>query len=384
MKVRHWKGVGAVAALLAGGCAAQPATPPAQPKPNGLTPATPASTPAATPAAADRPQWEASGRPGQTPQALAAHAADYARAVPAGDATPTSGVQFNGPAVKPAAVAPPVPVSVVPPPPPAPVDPRAAVLGSAARTNPLSDMPQEVPESADFAPPPGSAAAEPLGRRLAKRAHEQPQDAAAQLDLDVYQQLNGDPAGAQLAADAQLPADERDAVAAVADGLSNFRNTLRTDPSAPLAQQIQPLQEMLDRLRSQADLTIGTVALCRRVDGFGRYVPIRPARFPANHPTDVLVYCEVENFDTVRSPDGQMWQTKLAQQVSIFNAAGGEVMDDTPLGIPDACRERRRDFSAYKRVTIPALPAGAYRLKVTVTDRAANKVAESDVPLSIG
>ena len=400
MNVRQWLGVGTAAALAAGGCAGQPKGMPATRPVDGpvLTPATPAGAPAAAPA--DKPQWEARGPGGQTPQAVAAQAALYARttkdlgppadppgaAVLASARSSRSTVQFDAPATPPRADGPPTP-TVTPP--------ASAAVVTPPPAHAASDTPQEVPESADFLPAasPSSAAvpspqpSDPLGRRLARQAESAPRDPAAQLDYQLYQMLNGgpEPSAPMLSSDLRLPPDQRDEVAAVVDGLSNFRAGLRADPDASVTRQEQPLADMLERLRSTADLTIGPLALCRRVEGFGRYDPVSPARFPMGRPTQVIVYYQLDGVQPQRSTDGR-WEAHLTQQASLYNEAGSKVWGLAPRPVTDVCRDRRRDFYAFEMVTLPAwLPSGAYRLKMSVTtDRATNKQAEGDVPLWIG
>ncbi len=393
MNARHWMGVGTVAALLAGGCAAQRPDPSTGPR--STDPARPAAGPAS-----DEPRWLVNGQPPKqplTPEQLAAGAAAYSRsAEPAVPVTPNpSTVKFGAPVDPPAAPpTPPGSVTAVAPvsaalpasPPLAPAA-GAAVLARAAQNNAL-DGPTVLPESADFVTPGSSAPLDPLGVRLARRARERPRDPSAQLDYQIYLQLDDQANGAgnsrpQLASDAGLPPDEREVVSAVVDGVAAFRTAVHDDPNLTPTQQIRPLQDMLDRLRSGADLAIGTVALCRQVSAFGRYEPISPARFPAGQTSQVIVYCEVDNFLPRQRPDGQ-WETQLAEQVSLYTAGGRPVWEDAARRVADVCRDRRRDFYAFERVALPStLAAGAYRMKVTVTDRAANKMAESDVPLSI-
>ena len=371
-----------------------------------------------SPTSADQPKWEAGGggttTPDDrrlTPQQVAERAATYARTMespanapsaegsnsrtltPAG-ATPSS-VHFDTPAVvastpRPVDVSvPSLPPATGTPPTPGPVDARAAVLASATKNNVLSDMPQNVPDSAEFAPPAASSAVDPLGLRLAKRARANPRDPAAQLDYQLYAMLNNGPSAAAseatLASAAGLPPDERDVISTLVDGLSNFRSTVAADPNLPPTQQIRPLQDMVEHLRSGTDLSLSTVALCRTVTAFGQYDPFTPARFPLGRRSQLFVYCEVENFLPRRTPDNQ-WQTLLTQQLSLYTAEGVNVWEDRVRHVPtDVSRTPRRDFFTKEPIVLPAsLPAGAYRLKVTVKDWNANKVAESDAPLWIG
>jgi hypothetical protein len=274
----------------------------------------------------------------------------------------------------------------------APVDPNQAAtvdaLKHAVESNPLSDEPVTLPESADFATAkpdakPGSMSdVSALEYRLQKRARENPHDIAAQLDLQLYAMLNDDPSP-ELAAVTLLPHDDREMINTLIDGLTDFRSAVREDQTMLQAKKIRPLIEMAERLRSQADLAVPTVALCSRVVGFGEYTAITPARFPAGRESKVIVYCEVENFES-KKVDADMWETRLTQQVTIFTDTGQYVWADKPRGIVDQSHRRRHDFYAYELLRLPAdLTIGRYLLKVTITDENAGKVAEETVPVSI-
>ncbi len=248
------------------------------------------------------------------------------------------------------------------------------------RANSASDEPRIVPESADWAST--ATGGDALMQRLMKRARENPRDISNQLDLQLYGMLNDDQAP-ELAAMTMMPVEDRELVSALVDGLSNFRSTVRQDANMLPAQKIKPLLEMAERLRSQADLTVSTVALCRRVDAFGKYDPIVPARFPAMKENWVIVYCEVENFLPRQNPR-QMWETNLNEQVTLYTDTGLLVWSDNKLKVTDECRNRRHDFFAWNKIALPAsLTVGRYVLKVTIEDENADRVAEASVPLSI-
>jgi hypothetical protein len=152
-----------------------------------------------------------------------------------------------------------------------------------------------------------------------------------------------------------------------------------------MATRVSPLLALSDRIRSQAPLTLPTLALCTRVTQFGVYDAVEPASFPAGKDTATIVYCEVDNFTSHQEPDGK-FQTKLRYEAVLYsdNEHSTAVLGKKPAGITDACRNRRRDFFLADRLTIPAtLPVGKYLLKVTVVDELANHVAERTVPISI-
>ena len=407
MSLRQFLVVMISTAMLAGGCSSQPGSPHESASP------TPGDLP-------DTYEVRRQFRDGPSPQQVADRAAAYARTMATGS-TPAaqpvasqtalsggspaaSGVQFDSPTyTEPTAepvvltgsrFAPTVGIAV----PPAPRlrgDPHATLLRSAVGANALSDLPQEVPLSADFDTQPkhGATSAttnDPLGKQLSRRARENPRDVISQFDYQLYALIGGgsspdrspDMGGAQLASTVQLSSDDGDVMATVVDGVANYRATVRTNPNLSPTQQIRPLQAMVNQLRTQADLAVTTVAVCRRVDGFGRYDPILPAYIPIGR--QVIVYCEVDNFEPRPMPSNQ-WETRLTQQVSLDGPDGSVAWSDTPRAVTDVCRSKRSDFFAYERLVLPpSVSAGQYTLRVTVTDRNANKVGESSMPVSVG
>jgi hypothetical protein len=344
-------------------------------------------------ATSEKVEWEASSTPAV--DALAAKTSDYATKMQTGGAedpfrhpeppeaatallgTPRHRnklVEPEAPTIDPTPVAP----LVAPP-----VEPSAGASAqlSSAKITPAIDGPKIVPESADFASS-DSLSKDAMGVKLRKRVASDPHDIANQLDLQLYGMLNDDPSP-ELASVSELPSEDRELVAALVDGISNFRSTVREDSNMLQAKKIQPLLEMADRLRSQADLTVSTVALCRRVEAFGKYDPIVPLRFPAAQENPAIVYCEVQNF-LPRQNSRQMWETKLSEQVNLYTDTGVLAWSDTARQVTDECRNRRHDFFAYNIIKMPSsLTMGRYVLKVTVEDQNAGRVAEATVPLEI-
>jgi hypothetical protein len=177
--------------------------------------------------------------------------------------------------------------------------------------------------------------------------------------------------------------EDRELISAVMDGLSNFRSTLRSDNNLLLSRKVKPLLDLADRLRAQADLTIPTLALCTRVEGFGVYTPIDPARFQTGREQPAVIYCEVENFSS-QVDDHKMWETRLAQKAVLYTESGLPVWEDKSKDIIDHSRNRRHDFFITKVMRFPStLTAGHYLLKVTVVDQHANRVAEATMPVQM-
>jgi hypothetical protein len=230
-------------------------------------------------------------------------------------------------------------------------------------------------------------ATDDLALRFAHQARDYPQDVASQLDWQLLQFLQGQSVP-QVQALTGLSAEDREMLSSLLDGLTNFRNGLRADNNQLLSLKIRPIVELSDRLRTQAELTIPTLALCTDVKGFGVYEPIE-ARFEAGQEHRVIVYCEVENFVSLLD-EQKRWQTKLTQEVVLYTDQGGlEVWKDKTASRPiiDYSRNRRHDFFIVKMIRLPAnLTIGQYLLKVSVVDQQGKptpRVAENTTPIHI-
>ncbi|MEZ0265315.1 MAG: hypothetical protein ACAI43_11350, partial [Phycisphaerae bacterium] len=207
-----------------------------------------------------------------------------------------------------------------------------------------------------------------------------PKDTWAHLDYQLIQFIK-DKQVPQMEPLAKLPLEDRELVSTILDGLTNVRQALRADNNMLMSRKVRPILDMADRLRNQADMTIPTVALCTRVDGFGVYEPITPARFTAMREHPVLVYCEVENFASHMN-ERKLWETKLSQEVVLYTETGLPVWQDKTENIPDLARRRRHDFFIVKKTRFPSnITIGRYLLKVTVVDQQGNRVAEATHPV---
>jgi hypothetical protein len=223
-----------------------------------------------------------------------------------------------------------------------------------------------------------------LDARLSKRVRDYPHDVSAQFDYQLLQFVMDEPVP-NLSTISALPDEDREMVSAVMDGLSNYRNNLRADNNMLLSRKIRPLLEMADRLRSLADLTIPTLALCQEVRGFGNYTPFDgdPPHFSAGVEHEVILYCEVQNFSS-QLDDNKMWQTELGQDAVLYTEGGMSVWTDKTRSVNDSARNRRQDFFLVQRMSLPAtLPMGRYLLKVTIEDKQSHHVAEATQPLLI-
>jgi hypothetical protein len=260
-------------------------------------------------------------------------------------------------------------------------DNKPQIASNEPAVAPVETARSEMDNPADSGP---SANASALDARIAKRVHDYPSDLSAQFDYQMMAFINDQPVP-NLTTLSSLPTEDRDMLSAIMDGLSMYRNNLRADNNMLLSKQVRPLLDMADRLRSLADLTIPTVALCSEVRGFGNYTPFDgdPPHFSAGVDHPAILYCEVQNF-SARLNDTKMWQTELGQDAVLYTEGGMEVWRDKPQSVVDSARNRRQDFFIVQRMRLPAtLPIGRYLLKVTIEDKQSHHVAEATQPLLI-
>lgn len=243
--------------------------------------------------------------------------------------------------------------------------------------------PATQPSVTEAQPRRATAPVDDLEVALSRQVKTNPRDVVAQLDYQLLQFLRGQPVP-QLTAIGTLATEDREVVAAVMDALANFRTSARSSSvgsAGALAPKLKPLVELSERLRAAGGLGIPTAAFCTRVDGFGIYEPTAN-RFPAGRESRVILYCEVENFASQLNAKN-LWETRLTLETTLYDSKGTRVAAEERRPITDLSRNRRRDFFARGFIRIPALPAGAYSLMVTVMDTQANRIAEAKVPVEI-
>lgn len=276
-----------------------------------------------------------------------------------------------------------------------PQDSDAATTGHAELAAPNTGVSTTQPSQKPARPRPEAAQAtvdgavmpappsDGLARKFAQRVTDYPQDLSAHLDDELSRFLRDQPVP-DVQAIASLSAEDRELLSALMDALTNFRGGLRSDNNMLFARKIRPLVELSDRLRGQAELAVPTLALCTWARGYGLYDPLEPARFAAGTEHKVVVYCEVENFQS-QPNDKKQYETRLTQDVVLYTESNGlEVWKDKKQSYIDQSRARRHDFFIGRVITLPAnLTIGTYLLKVTIEDTQAKHIAENTVPVEI-
>ncbi len=144
-------------------------------------------------------------------------------------------------------------------------------------------------------------------------------------------------------------------------------------PRDRASQAIAPLNTALRRLREQADLSIKNTAFCEQISYFGNYQKFARDEFTPGQ--EVLLYAEIENFNTEQTADGEH-RTLLRSVIDILGANGQTRWHKTFAATEDRCRNPRRDyFHNYQFVIPDRLPLGPHTLKLTVVDDLSGKQA---------
>lgn len=137
----------------------------------------------------------------------------------------------------------------------------------------------------------------------------------------------------------------------------------------------------------EARLDISTLALCQRVESFGRYTPLPTSTFLAGRPAQMIVYTELAGFTQQpdSSDDSKQYVTELSQTIELYLDSDGSKQFVVPKqSVREVSRSPRRDFYLVQRVDLPRnLSVGKYNLKVRVTDLASGQESERSQRINI-
>lgn len=195
------------------------------------------------------------------------------------------------------------------------------------------------------------------------------------------------------------PADPQrtDLTPAQTRSLAAVRSFLRALGAGPAANgDPERVTEALERARIELatdNLTISTLALCRRVTGFSRYEPLTTSAFLAGTPFRAILYTELENFAHRRAHDQDSgdtsnsrgaWAVEVTQEITLWASDGSLQWKQAEESLVETGRRKRRDFFLVRQIELPqTLSVGKYTLKVTVRDRTSGASDELTLPLSV-
>jgi len=226
----------------------------------------------------------------------------------------------------------------------------------------------------------------------------------AAMPLIGLETISTGAAAADLAAiDKAVTSDQRKTIGAVNGlirALATDPNLTTADPQA-VARMLRDRAAMIDDSTEGAGpsgdaLALGTVELCQRVDGFGRYHTLGSNAFIAGRANALILYGEVQNFAQTRTEASRTqgsdatdsWGVELGQTVRLFfDADNSEQLAIPETMVRDTSHSRRKDFFLVQRIDLPRnLSVGDYNLKVTVRDAGiggGGAMVEKIVPIRI-
>ena len=136
----------------------------------------------------------------------------------------------------------------------------------------------------------------------------------------------------------------------------------------------------MSHLGAVSNLEVKNAAFCSHVDGFGSITKFPTNQFRPNQ--ELLLYCEVDNFVSVKLKDG--YETKLRGNYEIVDANQTRVADFILPEEADFCKSMRRDyFFVYRIYTPPNIAPGRYQLRLTIEDMKGNKFGQTSLDMQI-
>ncbi len=233
-------------------------------------------------------------------------------------------------------------------------------------------------------PDPGNAnaAMDMLLFRLEEKLKDRPEDTGTQMKLRLihavlgqWQQALKDRGGTDT-----VSAEMAKSVAALVKAFDNGEASSAQQANEALA----IIEKMQQTLRSQADLVVSELQLCREVSSFGCFKTMPPEYFVEGKSLPVIIYLELENFTSKFVAEQKVYQTLLSMTIEVLSESGRSVWRQRYEKIEDIANRRRTDFYLAPQVTLPpAISAGSMKLKITVEDLHGNKVAQRSIPLEI-
>lgn len=177
--------------------------------------------------------------------------------------------------------------------------------------------------------------------------------------------------------------DVQELVGGLMKTLLEARSSGGRDPAASATKQLAAMEELRNSLKSRADLSIPVLAICNRIEDYGRYQTIDPPDFPGGVASKALLYVELANFKSEKMPAGE-YRTLLSMRTSLLTADGAEVWSEVDDNIQDLAPRPRTEFYLMKPLFLPAtLVPGDYVVKTEMEDKLGAKTNSKTTRLRI-
>ncbi len=189
----------------------------------------------------------------------------------------------------------------------------------------------------------------------------------------------------------KLSASQREVLSAVREVFTSLP-AQRNGDAQSIASLFRSAADRLDSTRTtfaSNNLDVPTVALCRRVESYGRYTPLTSGALVAGKASAAYLYVEVENFahrpvGSDESTHADQFQVEIGQEIEVRTADDTLVLHVPEQVAKDVTTRRRRDFYIFQRLDFPAtLSVGSYSIKAIVRDRISGTTREVILPLQV-
>jgi hypothetical protein len=154
-----------------------------------------------------------------------------------------------------------------------------------------------------------------------------------------------------------------------------------TSPSRRFTSAIPQIREAAKFAAAATDaLEVRALAFCTDIQSYGQFKRFEGNRF--NSGQQVILYCEIDNFTAKRVESG--FETYLQGSYDIYDSENRKVLSQLLPADQQVSANYLRDyFIAYQMLIPQELPAGTYKLRLTMEDRHGKKYGNSDIPFQI-
>ncbi len=129
-----------------------------------------------------------------------------------------------------------------------------------------------------------------------------------------------------------------------------------------------------DKVADKADLKISTFKICSKVDNFGQYEEIAEGSLSSGTACEVVIYCELENYQYQLNEDGKYF-TSLHAEISLFDSSLNPLQQINEDVVDTPSFNKRKDFFLRGPFKLPQLSPGKYQIVISMEDKIAGKRA---------
>lgn len=166
---------------------------------------------------------------------------------------------------------------------------------------------------------------------------------------------------------------QRDSIALARATILSSQLTSSNDPMVANS-ALSAIRSLQDKVANKADLKISTFKVCSRVDNFGQYQEIAKNYLEAGNACEVLIYCELENYQYMQDDEGK-YSTSLHAEITLFDSSLNVLQQVSDDVVDTPSYNKRKDFFLRGPFKIPQLKTGKYQIVISMEDKVAGKRA---------